>query len=135
MRDRLGRRAVIDCVGVSGVMISSADHSDSGDSITVDIAGISARYEIDAAGQVVKGDRVPQRMVDRWNFTRPAGVTTSAHGGVLIEKCTDCGAPIELDHKGCCAHCGAEVTLGTQDWVLTGTSAYEDVPPAPELSR
>src|SRR5262249_2506883 len=134
VRDRLGRRAVIDCLGVTGVMISSADHAESGDSITVDIASSSARYEIDAAGQVVKGDRIPQRIVDRWTFTRPAGVTTSAHGGVLTENCTVCGAPIQLDEKGCCAHCGAEVTLGTEDWVLSGTSAYEDVPPAPDPS-
>lgn len=135
VRDRLGRRAVIDSIRVTGVMISSADHTDSGDSITVDIVGISARYEIDAAEQVVKGESIPQRIADRWIFTRPAGVTTSAHGGVLIERCTACGAPIELDNEGRCAHCGAKVTLGTGDWVLSGTSTYEDVPPASDRTR
>jgi hypothetical protein len=101
VRDRLGWRAVIDSTGVSGVTISSADHKDCRDSISVDIASISARYEIDAAGQVVTGDRIPRCIVDRW-----------------------------LDDEGCCAHCGAEVTLGTQDWVLSRMSAYQDVLPA-----
>jgi hypothetical protein len=62
-------------------------------------------------------------------------LATSPHGDVLIEKCTAYGAPIELDSKGCCAYCGAEVTLGTEDWILSGTSTYEDVPPAPDLCR
>lgn len=63
-----------------------------------------------------------------------AGVTTSAGGSVQIEKCTVCGAPIELDDEGCCALCGAEVTLGTQDWVLSRMSAYQDVLPATDPS-
>lgn len=126
VRDRLGRRVVFDSIHVTGVMISSAAHRDDGDFVTVDIAGAAVRYEVDAAGMVVKGDRLPCSLVDRWTFARPPGLTTGAGGAVLMEMCAVCSAPIELDEAGRCAHCGAEVVLGSRHWVLTAMTAYAE---------
>ena len=85
----------------------------------MDFSGIAATYELDAAGQLVAGDRSPRAIRDRWTFTRPVGVATSNHGGVLAEACPLCGAPVALDESGRCRHCGAEVSLGNRDWALT----------------
>lgn len=134
VHERLGRTVVIEPVSVTGLMVAAARHDTSGDSITVDITGVSARYQVDRTGLVVQGDKQPSRIVDRWTFTREAGVSTSSHGGVLAEKCSTCGAPIDINDHGRCVHCGAEVTLGNQDWVLSGISTYEDPVAAENVS-
>ena len=119
-RRRAGRRALVDSVSVSGVAIRSAAHGLDREAITVDISGTAATYEVDASGNLVAGDRTPRPVQDRWTFTRPVGTETSEHGGALAEVCPLCGAPIGLDERGRCRHCGGEVTLGTHGWVLTG---------------
>jgi hypothetical protein len=33
--------------------------------------------------------------------------------------CGNCGAPLDITMAGACAHCGAHVTAGEFDWVLS----------------
>jgi predicted amidophosphoribosyltransferase len=33
--------------------------------------------------------------------------------------CNNCGAPLQIDEAGACGHCGAHVTSGELDWVLS----------------
>ena len=117
--DRAGRRAVVESVAVSGVAVRSAGQLGGRHAITVDISGVAAAYELDAAGRLAGGDREPRAIRDRWTFTRPVGVASSKHGGVLAEVCPGCGAPIAVDERGHCRHCGAEIVLGNRDWVLS----------------
>lgn len=125
-RRRLDRRALVDSVSVSGVAIRSAAHGLDRDTITVDVSGLAAMYEVDASGNLVVGDRTPHAIHDRWTFSRPVGTETSEHGGPLAEVCPLCGAPIELDERGHCRHCGGEITLGTQGWMLTEIAQWMD---------
>jgi len=118
-RRRAGRRALVDSVSVNGVAIRSAVRGLDRDAISVDVSGVAAKYEVDASGSLVAGDRTPRAIHDRWTFTRPVGAETSERGGAPTMVCPLCGAPIELDERGRCRHCGGEVTLGTRDWVLT----------------
>jgi len=118
-RRRAGRRAVVESVSVSGVAVWFAGHQGGRHAITVDFSGVAARYELDTAGRLVGGDRNPRPILDRWTFTRPVGVASSKHGGVLAEACPSCGAPIAVDESGRCRHCGTEVILGNRDWVLS----------------
>jgi hypothetical protein len=118
-RRRVGSRAVVESVTVSGVAVWSAGHLGERHAITVDISGVAATYELDTAGRLVGGDRRPGPIRDRWTFTRPIGVVSSAHGGVLAEACPTCGAPIAVDESGHCRHCGSEVILENRDWALS----------------
>lgn len=118
-RLRAGRRAVVESVSVSGAAVCAAGHQGARHAITVDFSGVAVTYELDAAGRLVGGDRSPRPIRDRWTFTRPVGVGSSAHGGVLAEVCPSCGAPIAVDESGRCRHCRAEVVLGNRDWVLS----------------
>jgi hypothetical protein len=118
-RRRAGRRAVVESVSVSGVAVWSAGHQGARYAITVDFSGVAVTYELDAAGRLVGGDRSPRSIRDRWTFTRPVGVGSSKHGGVLAEVCPSCGASIAMNESGRCQHCRAEVILGNRDWVLS----------------
>jgi len=118
-RGRAGRRAVVESVSVSGVAVRFAGHQGNRHAITVDVSGVAATYELDTAGRLVGGDWNPRAIRDRWTFTRPVGVASIKHGGVLAEVCPNCGAPIAVDESGRCRHCGAEVILGNRDWVLS----------------
>lgn len=104
-------RAATSSTGVTGAAISYAMHWSRGDAITVDLARVSAPA------------------VDRWTFVRPPGVSTSASGGVLAERCAVCAAPIDIDDAGRCGHCGTEITLGTHDWTLTAMRPWPALPP------
>jgi hypothetical protein len=118
-RRRAGRQAVVESISVSGAAVRAAGHQGARDTITVDFSGVAVTYELDAAGLLVGGSRSPRPIYDRWTFTRPVGVGSSAHGGVLAEVCPSCGAPIAVDDSGRCRHCRAEVVLGNRDWVLS----------------
>jgi len=117
--DPLAPRRVVDSVVVKTATIMAASHvSGYGDGITVDITAEAAEHVVDASARYP--DRsAPRRTVhDRWTFWRPAGVTSTAHGGALAQLCPVCGAPIQLDADGQCRHCNTAVTLGTRDWSL-----------------
>ncbi|HEY7200764.1 MAG TPA: hypothetical protein VIC57_11150, partial [Candidatus Dormibacteraeota bacterium] len=122
-------------VAVTGAAISHAAHWADGDSVTVDLSGTVTDVRAGADEKRAPSDwRVPQ-IVDRWTFFRHAGVETSGAGGVLTETCTACGAPIDIDDRGCCSHCGTAITLGNHDWTLIGMTrgwTQPEPPPADE---
>jgi uncharacterized Zn finger protein (UPF0148 family) len=67
--------------------------------------------------QVVGGDpRADRAYSEYWTLIRGAGVRgaprTDAH-------CPNCGAPLVTNMAGDCDHCGARITRGDFDWVLS----------------
>ncbi|HZF10404.1 MAG TPA: TIM44-like domain-containing protein [Thermoanaerobaculia bacterium] len=68
-------------------------------------------------GQVVGGNPHADRAYSEyWTLIRGAGVrgapTTDA-------TCPNCGAPLSTNMAGDCEHCGAKITRGDFDWVLS----------------
>jgi uncharacterized Zn finger protein (UPF0148 family) len=68
-------------------------------------------------GQVVGGNpRADRAYSEYWTLIRGAGVrgapTTDA-------TCPNCGAPLATNMAGDCEHCGAKITRGDFDWVLS----------------
>jgi uncharacterized tellurite resistance protein B-like protein len=54
-----------------------------------------------------------------WTFLRKPGAVTPEKGGLVEGFCPNCGAPLEISDAGVCRHCGAHVTSGAFDWILT----------------
>ncbi len=55
-----------------------------------------------------------------WTFLRKTGAVTREEGGLFRGSCPNCAAPLEISNAGVCRHCGAHVTSGSFDWILTG---------------
>jgi hypothetical protein len=66
---------------------------------------------------VVSGNpKVDRFYSEYWTLIRGAGV----RGAPRTDKsCPNCGAPLDVNMAGECEHCGAKVTRGEFDWVLS----------------
>jgi hypothetical protein len=88
------------------------------DAITIRIWGTGKDYVIRAAsGERVRGSRHRDRAYSEyWTLHRTAG----RRGAPIAEPaCGNCGAPLQIARSGACEHCGAHVTSGEFDWVVS----------------
>jgi hypothetical protein len=69
--------------------------------------------------QVLRGQGGEQATWDEdWIIRRSAAATTPANGGVLVGRCPQCGAGLDIDAGGACTYCQALVLTGGQDWIV-----------------
>jgi predicted lipid-binding transport protein (Tim44 family) len=68
-------------------------------------------------GAVVGGSATDERRyTEYWTLVRSAAV----RGAPRVDKsCPSCGAPLDVNMAGECAHCGTHLTSGEFDWVLS----------------
>lgn len=88
------------------------------DSITFRLWGTGRDYTVrQATGDVVSGNpKVDRFYSEYWTLIRGAGV----HGAPKADKtCPNCGASLDVNMAGLCEHCGARITSGEFDWVLS----------------
>jgi len=87
-------------------------------SITVRVFATCKDYTLDAQGNVVGGNRNAQRdYSEYWTFVRGVGTKGGARSDNV---CPSCGAPLTgVNMAGKCGACGAKVTSGQFDWVLS----------------
>jgi len=86
--------------------------------ITIRIWGTGKDYVIRTAdGSHVRGSRRRERRYSEyWTLIRSA----SRHGPPRGDPaCGNCGAPLAVTMAGACSHCGAHLTAGEFDWVLS----------------
>ncbi len=88
------------------------------DSLTVRLWGSGRDYTVrQATGDVVSGDPRHDRVYSEyWTLIRGAGVRGAPRGD---KSCPNCGAPLDVNMAGQCEHCGAKITSGEFDWVLS----------------
>ncbi len=88
------------------------------DAVTIRIWATGLDYVIqEKTGQVVRGSkRLPRPYSEYWTLIR-----SSERTGATVTKraCGNCGAPLEVTMAGACTHCGAHLTNGEFDWVLS----------------
>jgi DNA-directed RNA polymerase subunit RPC12/RpoP len=87
--------------------------------VTMRIWGRGKDYVVRTSdGKRIRGaNRKDRNYSEYWTFIRSSDrnqqpVNTEA-------KCGNCGAPLDITMAGACAHCGAHVTAGEFDWVLS----------------
>ncbi len=88
------------------------------DAVTIRIWGRGKDFTVRGqTGEVVAGSKHRERAYSEyWTFIRSA----SRKGGAKSEPaCSNCGAPLKITMAGACEHCGAHVTSGEFDWVLS----------------
>jgi len=87
------------------------------DAITVRIWATGKDYVVDRADKVVRGSKHRERPYSEyWTFIR----SSARHGKSTVEpKCPNCGGPLSISMAGACEHCGAHLTTGEFDWVLS----------------
>jgi hypothetical protein len=88
------------------------------DAATFRIWGVGRDSTVrEATGDVVAGNpRADRHYSEYWTFIRGAGV----RGAPRADKsCPNCGAPLSINMAGACTSCGAKVTRGEFDWVLS----------------
>ncbi|MCA9677909.1 MAG: TIM44-like domain-containing protein, partial [Myxococcales bacterium] len=88
------------------------------DAVTIRIWGTGKDYVIrEADGHRVRGSKTRDRPYSEyWTVIRSA----ARRGPARAERvCGNCGAPAQVGMNGACEHCGAHVTNGEFDWVLS----------------
>ena len=88
------------------------------DSLTVRLWGTGRDSTVrEATGAVVSGDPRRDRFYSEyWTLIRGAGVKGAPRAD---KSCPNCGAPLDVNMAGQCQHCGAKITSGEFDWVLS----------------
>lgn len=88
------------------------------DSLTVRLWGSGRDYTVrQATGDVVSGNPKTDRFYSEyWTLIRGAGVKGAPRAD---KSCPNCGAPLDVNMAGRCEHCGAKITSGDFDWVLS----------------
>lgn len=114
-----GFRNVLEDVSVSRVELAKIDIDKFFESITIRIFASMKDYTIREANKdVVSGfpDKV-RSFSEYWTFVRRAGVTTQNREAA---NCPSCGAPLDkVSQAGDCEYCGARITRGDFDWILS----------------
>jgi hypothetical protein len=88
------------------------------DSMTLRVWGSGRDYTVrQTTGDVVSGDPKRDRFYSEyWTLIRGAGVKGAPRAD---KSCPNCGAPLDVNMAGDCEHCGARITSGAFDWVLS----------------
>ena len=88
------------------------------DAVTIRIWGLGKDFVVKSeTGKVVRGSKHMEREYSEyWTLIRSAG----KKGAPKAEPtCGNCGAPLAVTQSGECTNCGAHVTAGEFDWVLS----------------
>jgi len=88
------------------------------DSLTVRLWGSGRDYTVrQTTGDVVSGDSKRDRFYSEyWTLIRGSAVKGAPRSD---KSCPNCGAPLDVNMAGQCEHCGAKITSGEFDWVLS----------------
>ena len=88
------------------------------DAVTIRLWGTGLDYVINTdTGSVVRGSKHVERAYSEyWTIIRSAGKQGKPQ---TTATCNNCGAPLHITMAGDCEHCGAHVTAGEFDWVLS----------------
>ncbi|HEU0031349.1 MAG TPA: TIM44-like domain-containing protein [Kofleriaceae bacterium] len=88
------------------------------DAITIRLWATGKDFVVRAStGEHVRGSRHRERPYSEyWTLIRSA---TRKGAPLATPACSNCGAPLQITMSGECEHCGAHVTAGEFDWVLS----------------
>ena len=111
----------VDRISVLDTRIVGCDADSVNDIITVQLTARIVDYVTDDnTGAIIRGSNSKELfMTYQWTFIRSLGKTTNAEGGVDSEHCPNCGAPLDLNQSAVCQYCGATITSGDYDWVVS----------------
>jgi DNA-directed RNA polymerase subunit RPC12/RpoP len=114
-----GLRNVLEGMRITEWTIAKVIRDARYDSVTCRVWGSGRDYTVKQAdGGVVSGNPKRDRVyTEYWTLIRAAGVRAAPRAD---RSCPNCGAPVDqVNMAGECQHCGAKITRGDFDWVLS----------------
>lgn len=115
---RQGLRNVLEGMRITHLAICKITRDRWYDALTIRIWGTGRDYVVrEPGGDVIRGSRHTDRAYSEyWTLVRSA----ARRGPLRADPgCGNCGAPLVVTQAGACTHCGAHVTAGEFDWVLS----------------
>lgn len=121
-------RNVLEDIIIANVEIVKVELDKYYDSITTRIRAQMIDYEIDeTTNQIISGDKNTARTFSEyWTFIRKSGLKSKGPETISMDKCPNCGAPVNVNQAGKCEYCDTIVTKGDFDWVLNNIMQDEE---------
>jgi uncharacterized Zn finger protein (UPF0148 family) len=115
---RQGLRNVLADMRITKTAIAKLERDRWYDALTIRLWGTGKDYVIRSdTGRVVRGSMHLERAYSEyWTLIRSAARKGPAKTDAT---CANCGAPLKVGMSGACDHCGAHVTGGEFDWVVS----------------
>ena len=117
-----GEKNILENIVVGSMNCAKVDSDANYDYITIRIDASMADYTVDNTGKLISGDKSDQPFTEDWTMLRSLGTTTNIDKQLKDNKCPNCGAPLQINASGKCNYCGAVVSSGQFDWVLSEIS-------------
>lgn len=114
-----GEQNILENIVIGSMTIYSASADNNFDYITVKIDASAADYTVNSEGQLISGSKSDQPFTEYWTMLRTVNTLTQADKQLKDNKCPNCGAPLQVNATGKCNFCGAIVSSGEYDWVLS----------------
>lgn len=111
-------RNVLDRSRITRVVIAKVETDAYFDAITLRFWATGLDYTVhDVTGRIVSGSNTVERFYSEyWTLVRSVRAQGPARAD---QQCPSCGGPLDVNQAGQCDHCGAKVTSGQFDWVLS----------------
>lgn len=114
---------VMDRIAVNYATIYKFRQEGDRDILEIALKSTMKDYIIDATTkELLEGSKTQDRTtLYKMTFERKTGVLTK-EGTSKVEttNCPNCGAPTQITSAGKCEYCGSVITIGANDWVLSG---------------
>lgn len=118
---------VVEDISVLETRIESYEEDEENSYLNAIIRARYCDYVIeDESGRVIKGKKGHRYiMTYRMQFMRKLDAKTENQTQTKATQCPNCGAPLAINQNGICEYCGAEVTTGANQWVLSALQPLE----------
>ena len=116
LRDR-GLRRLADDPLVIGTVIVHADDADGLVTVGVAVQAELIDADVDGSGTLIRGDRLLQDIEQRLTFRRHSRAG-SPSAGVVVLRCSRCGAPLRAAGIEHCEYCHQAIADGGGEWAL-----------------
>ncbi|MGE0549441.1 MAG: TIM44-like domain-containing protein [Kofleriaceae bacterium] len=115
---RQGLRNQLTNMQISHTIVAKVMRDHWYDAITIRIWASGLDFVVHGGtGKRVRGSKSrPRAYTEYWTLIRARGRTGAPRAQPV---CGNCGAPLTITMAGACEHCGAHVTAGEFDWVLS----------------
>lgn len=116
-----GQTNVVEDISILNTVLESYEEDRENSYLSVILEARYRDYVIeDESGRVIKGDKKSRYiMTYRMQFMRSLEAKTEKSSDTKVTQCPNCGASLSISQNGICEYCGAEVTTGANQWVLT----------------
>ncbi|MFO7626281.1 MAG: TIM44-like domain-containing protein [Candidatus Fermentibacteraceae bacterium] len=130
MQRAMGYRNKMEGLEVLGVRVAGA-HLDTGfQTVHVEIHARAEDTDVSLSDGRKLRTNATGEFHEYWTFLRRPGARTPGKGGIVQGFCPNCGASLDISDAGKCNYCGAHITSGAYDWILTEITQESEWKPA-----